>query len=1066
MLISDSIQKWCESLANDLKDLHVPDLSVCDQLIASDFLSEDDWEVLRKTKRGKSKIKRLIKILSKRDDPKAGFKALAKCIALHHKHLSATVQAALDKFPEDNINCTNYRQGEEHNEGLSAFEIQESYPGRRDGHRVPVQHDESASADLSSGKIKDANCVTLTKTHVENEISDSLQGDDNFSQRVGSNNEKVLNVEINNYCHCNLNKSKDSNCLQPSTDLEARLSNFNTYDDNYLQYEIHETHNNKFRTNEQNGIDNRIDIETIYKGRGIQCTEQESSVVNKTYGSNSETFVSHCSANESKRIHNSSISATKDNQNKDSTKRSDFIDGAMGFINLYKRPDNFGRNIKDSSIGEIDKENVRLGTRTTAGCISDGQNNTTETIDRNGHSPRLENKRLKHLIYHPQTNSKPKEGKQPELSAPNKTTEYNDYAGTDQDCRTQTDQTHISDDSAIEEVTLSTSFGSNDFQPERHAGDCFRYVDARPQYATGVDPKCCVQNRHEVCTNTFPGQSKPFEREHKSMGNNNSVRENTNSHKSRNLGQNVDIVKFAKTHPRALSQIDYIPSFVVDNSVYRTKSWAGPSTRSHIYDGFSSSSEDYTTTDLNYSDLNEAERELCDNLEHSGPITDIVDRLIQKEYLSSDDWCAINEIKVRHNQATYVAKRISNKIRDEGLQNFSKLLKNEPGLCKWLASKFRVPVENVHLTETPLTKEYKHEQRDEVISRDEPKLSGQGVDQIDGTEKLPYCSSKERKEVLALTLCGHENKSEKAVPRPENMCSPGITIDKHFQNVFDTLNTEFNKGTLPVTHLPSEPNVKCIVLYLKACDALYKTQTEDAERYIKLAEAAVGDTDCPMFMKGEIFTQKTWLCLRTNRLGMMERLLEEHEQFLLAHPNVWSHKAAGWFYFDYGRFYVRMMTVTKPPRPQRQTRSPANSKTAYEVYKEKAMRCLRKSVDYFAHSNSSDGPIGMGFAISLLASVELGCVTEFDYLNRGHVVENNVTEAVKLLQTVANLYDELPDILKTSYLLSKSDLCFRRKDFGRAKELVNECAVLSDRLSLQDELKECRKRLHLLNHFV
>ena len=1056
MLISDSLQKWCESLANDLKDLHVPDLSVCDQLIASDFLSEDDWEVVRKTKRGKSKIKRLIKILSKRDNPKAGFVALAKCIALHHEHLSATVQTALDRFPEADINCAGYRQGVEHNEDVSAFEIQQSYPGISDDQRVPVQHDESASVDLSSGKIKGANSDPLRRTPVENEISHTLK-EDNFppTSGFGEHKEEWLCADAENCDHSNANENKYSKFMQPSIVLEHYEDHFRFVDYNCLQTDVHNKHHNNKKE-----INSNTDFEIIFKGHGIQCTDQDSTVTNKTYDRNLETFVTYCLANDSKvRTHSDSISTTRDNHSKDLTERSDFIGGAMGFTYTTNTPEYVHRNLADSLIDEFNKENIKLDTGSLVAFNSD----TTEASHTNGPLSRLESKRIKHLIHHPLTNSKQKVEKQGKVSKPKRTSNNNYSLDTDKACSTLTDKSHPSEDSGINEVTRDL----NNSQPDNRNGNCLESIDATSKYVTSAESQYFVPDRHALCINKFPGQSKLCQHEYETMNSSNCVGQTKREQPiTRNQRQNVGKACFPQPHPRALSQIDCIPSFVVDNSVYRTKSWAGSSTRSHIYDGFSSNSEDYTTTDLNYSDLNEAERELCDNLEQSGSITDIVDRLIQEDYLSSDDWCAINEIKVRRNQATYVAKRISNKIHDEGLQNFSKLLKNQPGLCKWLASKFRVPVENVHLTETPLTKEYKHEQRDEVISRDEPKLSGQGVDQIDGTEKLPYCSSKERKEVLALALCGHENKSEKAVPRPENMCSPGITIDKHFQNVFDTLNTEFNKGTLPVTHLPSEPNVKCIVLYLKACDALYKTQTEDAERYIKLAEAALNDTDCPAFMKGEIFTQKTWLCLRTNRLGMMERLLEEHEQFLLAHPNVWSHKAAGWFYFDYGRFYVRMMSVTKPPRPQRQTRSPANSKTAYEVYKEKAIRCLRKSVDYFAHSDSSDGPIGMGFAISLLASVELGCVTEFDYLNRGHLVENNVSEAVKLLQTVANLYDELPDILKTSYLLSKSDLCFRRNEFGRAKELVNECAVLSDRLCLQDELKECRKRLRLLNHFV
>ena len=1057
----------------------MPDLSVCDRLIATDFLSEDDWEILHKTKRGKSKIKRLIKLLSKRDDPKSAFTALAKCIALHHEHLSGTVRAALDKFPAADVNCNVYRPGVEHNEGVSQL-VDE--PRTRDHRKEPVQHDETTVYHYSFCNADDPISKQSPSESVDNEINDRVKEDNNNVARTSSAsepNEDLLIVDNGNCVQTDLNENNTFELARLFGTVEHNEYLFSVYDEKCVQTDLNENRDNDFRKrnkteNNKNGdvLPDYGNIENIYKGLGIQCTNQDTVTTTISYDDEFKTLKTfHSDSDRNRGTQIVLIGLTKDSLHNEQAEGLDFFDGAMGFTNVYEPPNNSDSNPVDIDTDKVDVSNGK-DEFYQVDLVERNYNSHDETpgmIKRNGHSPRTqrpESKRLKYLHYHPQNKPASKEFKQPKSNSSN-TTMNDTYSNSSQTYNALT--THQTDENAKDEGSLSATHISIDKCSKIH-NNINELIETdvpkvHEQYAMCNESQHFVTHRHKLYIDNTP--DRPYTCANESTDNNAFVWQTQSEHKNtyENQRQNGDIVSLTPNHPRALSQIDYIPSSVVDKCINRAKSWAGTRTKSHIYDDISSCSEDYTTTDLNYSDLNEVERELCDNLEHSGSITDVVDRLIQEDYLSSDDWCAINEIKVKRNQATYVAKRISNKIRQEGSQSFSNMLKNQPKLRKWLESKFHEAVENAHFTDTPLVEECKHEHTNEFNSNDKDNSKAQSVDQIDGTGIVPYCRYHEMNDSSAVAICNDGKRSIKPISRPETLCPPGIAVDKHFQKVFDTLNTAFNKGALPVTFLPSDPNVKCIVLYLKACDALYKTQTEDAERYIELAEAAVNDTDSPMFMTGEIFTQKTWLCLRTNRLGMMERLLEEHEQFLLANPNIWSNKATGWFYFDFGRFYVRMMSVTKPSRHQMHKRSRAYSKTAYDVYKDKATRCLRKSIDHFSHSDSSDGPIGMGFAISLLASVELDCVTEFGYLNKG-VIENNVSESVKLLQTVANLYDEIPDILKTSYLLSKSDLCFRKNEISRAKELVKECVDLSDRLCLQDELRECKKRLRLLNHFT
>lgn len=982
-----------------MKDLYVTDLSVCDELISKGLLSDDDWTVLNKTKRNKSKVKRLISILCKTKNPKAAFYALSECTKTTHSHLTECIRQAAERIPSADINSNINVSGEKCDETVFQSGSDVSSQNFHQNRREAVEHYENVDNSNTQCELSNLNSKTVTEFNVFSQtcVKNQNEGCINTDKSDRFPVESSTNFTCDNN-HTNISLLGDETLHFQEEITKTPVEGIETVTNDSLTPDIlplDTAHSNS-------NVDNNCVV--INKGQKIQNSGQKQDNACVENGN-----LPPDASNGSSVVSDSKFPATFG------------FDDVDGFL-----PDS---HIKEANINLLD------------GAMGFSNN----LVDRKNA------KRLKHLRPHPNDS---------------------DLLGRTVEKKTERDGRNADNTFADEDGKNHKKLWSKS-QSEQFTS---RFDDTTNDKSASVH-NAYQSSQYNTCSEirqTLQTESPSIAESQSLVTYRQKVQIGIGSEwlqMSDGISRTTKDANLPLKSPRAFSQIDYCSASLMDKYINRIHSWAGARTKSHIYDDFTSSSEDYTTTDVSYSDLNDIERELRDTLEKSGAITDLVDCLIQEEYFSNDDWCAVNEIQVTGHQATYVAKRLSNKIRSDGCQSFTDLLKRQPRLKDWLSSKFES-----HINDGVIDKAG----RNCVILYEQNEGRNSDTDSSDVSNPLPRteidtgdCScTNSRKKCLDVAIFCQDRVKKKSCFSPSVLCPGEIVVDKHFQNVFDTLNTEFNNGALPVTKLPSDPNVKCIVLYLKACDALYKAQDEDAERYIKLAEAAINDSECPLFMRSEIFTQKTWLCLRTNRLGQMKKLLEENEQFLLANPNLWSNKAVGWFYFDYGRFNVRMMTVTKPTRIERRRNGKDKfsgakfcSRTAYDIYQEKAKKCLRKSIDYFAHSDSSDGPIGMGFSLSLLASIELQCVTEHSFLNKS-VGDSNISEAEKLLQTVEKLYDEIPDVLKASYLISKADLCFRKNKLPAAKEHVEECAALSEELSLDETVKESEIKRRLLSHFA
>ena len=1118
-------------MGNDLKDLHVPDLSVCDSLISKGFLSDDDCQVINKTKRNKSKVKRLISILSKSEDPRAAFYALSKCIERTHEHLVDCVRAAADRFPGIDINSNYHTSGVEHDEYSSLVAANASVNYLQGYLREPIQHDEREDDNIFVG-TKEFNNVTHSvcpKSDIEEIYSDKTYSKSLLHLNVNQNNESI---QVKNY------KLQSAGCVENTTDL-SNNNGVCVNPETLLPFQnvgVTSTSKNVFDGSEASSQTNSHanpffvgkHLPSFYKKLGIPCSDQETSIAKDT---KYLRMPNTCRVTDEFLLGNK-VQDTDYNKDlpKYSVQDGDDLDGDCsnndrvnvtgGCLDYVDGLCSYDNNTLIATGSDIDYEES-CGTGVVT-CNSEVVRNRTSTdlktnnsrikptrcLYKDGQFDRNPNEPQSDIILQDTVNIKSFSHLLNRTSQIRTACEASDDDGLVIGC----DDVEFSSAGSCpetlqtgrklkgkglyerENTERSEDVGAghlvNPFSSQNSVSTC--------QSDTGVvsDGVAGIKGLTPVFNNIITDRNKTEQisikisqhNPHQSLSHLTSnfeshdimpPRSNPSTDRSKLVSAtcilrdtNIQKVKGNATHSnmvlntmldrqRAMSQIDYCPDAVIDNTVSRVHSWTGTRTR-WLYDYLSSSSEDYTTTDVNLSDLNDVERELCDKLEQSGSITDIVDRLIQDEYFSNDDCTAVRELQVRRHQAIYVAKRISNISGGNRCETFSQLLENQPKLLDWLSAKFPNTFDDNSIPKTSSKQNSNEQTENKLDVTDDNQIHTEPKFRADNcSESCMACSANQTGACSDVALIRRESKPKVIYSKSDILCPAEIVVDRTFQKVFDALNSEFNKGTLPVTTLPKDPNTKCIVLYLKACDALYKAEYEDAERFIKLADAAVNDTVCPLFMRSEIFTQKTWLCLRTNRLGLMEKLLEENEQFLVANPNLWSNKAVGWFYFDYGRFNVTMMKITKPNRRQRRMNIKSNSMTAFEIYQDKAKKCLRKSIDYFLHSDSTDGPIGMGFSISLLASVELQCVSG-DVIH-SNVEEHVITDTEKLLREVANLFEEIPGVLKANFLLAKSDLCFRQKQIPEAKASIEESLTLSKELDLKEDLSEGLKRQKILN---
>ena len=1130
---SDPFKSWCESLGNALKDLHVPDLSVCDSLIAREFLSDDDCQVINKTKRNKSKIKRLISILSNSKDPRAAFYALSECIAKTHGHLVEQVRAAADRFPRSDINSNYRRSPVEHDETHTLGITNDCSHHPEVIYRGAVQHDEDThSVCIPERQALDSIAQTICSnreaslyyshqtnaksTYLDNVIENRDPDNHIHSSSLISN--KSDEHSSNDIFICSpVSENSSQSCIVPTTHYTGEYSDITT-DDKHQFHERSHTYSEGFST-ETSPRFLPTTASTSHTYDNVSDKSRSGSL-NDPY-----VFLTNSSQNTNNRISQNIPRPNSHVDNRNSMKRLDCVDEDW-LNNVPAIGNNECLDAVDGGINFNDKINESVeDSFTNSECGKSSTNSILKTpdginvIDRNsqfidnskedgnvafygayciqkvppvfdsffGDSPPqdsgitrkdYENDDLEKTRHTPsQDNMPPHSYKCSFISNSNCNQISNVQPLNYENSLFQTGKVkHNSGE--ISEVKTDMLF-SNAIPCQK--SETLSYVSPLPCDESPVFKKTpsmpnfesqnglsfqplFKQESHFYSISSIESHINDTRLDKFTLSNTDTNMNRTilrdrckQNQRSTNSKMSVDSMLSSQ---RALSQIDYCSSSVLDTPINRAQSWAAPRTRkSWLYSDMSSCSEDYTTTDINSSDLNEVELELCDKLENSGSITDVVDRLIQEEYFSNDDCNAIKDIQVKRHQAMYVAKRISSVIGDNRCKTFSQLLEYQPKLSEWLSLKFIDYDDCNHKTgiSTKNRSNSQTENRSYTSSYTQTQCETKCKMQISPDSCMRSSSSDSDDSIVT----DKEHNHNIVVKVSHALCPADVVVDKTFQKVFDALNNEFNKGTLPITTLPRESNTKCIVLYLKACDALYKAEYENAERFIKLADAAVNDTMCPLFMRSEIFTQKTWLCLRTNRLGLMENLLVENEQFLLANPNLWSNKAVGWFYYDYGRFYVTMVKISKPLQRCRRMKAIHRSVKAYEIYQERAKRCLRKSIDYFSQSNSSDGPIGMGFSLSLLASIELQCVSEETISDI--IDTTSIQEAEKLLKTVTTLFDDVPGILKATYLQSESDLYLRKGEITEAQATIEEGIALCKELDLKDDLKDSLHKQKLLN---
>lgn len=407
-------------------------------------------------------------------------------------------------------------------------------------------------------------------------------------------------------------------------------------------------------------------------------------------------------------------------------------------------------------------------------------------------------------------------------------------------------------------------------------------------------------------------------------------------------------------------------------------------------DMFRMSTESDLNTDASPSDLDESERELYEQLVNTGGYySGEIDSLIEKGELSNNDYIAIHCVAVIDKRSALMAKLMK---RNKRHLTFAKH-------CDVSEKK---QLSTFHLSDL-----------DFVDNRD-----------CISTESASYSFS---------TLPVPNRKSD-------------VYLDKFY----DHLNKELNNGTRHFETIRAGTDMQCFIYYMQACDNLYQGKHDDAEVQIDKMNNELKKSTNFDRCRGEVFTVMTWYCLNANKLGTMQSLLTENEQFITFFPHVWSKKAFGWFYFDYCRYYNRQLQLLNfNSHGRKYTRHDLQKE--HEHLRRRAISYAEKAIEYFQQSDSSDGPIGILFCKCAIIYCLLNCGEKLDSLPI-QCSEADIFRAATILKQIESQRQtsDFPPTVQTEYLQCMYMLCVRTSDYENALIYAQQCYDHSKHMEFVD----------------
>lgn len=293
------------------------------------------------------------------------------------------------------------------------------------------------------------------------------------------------------------------------------------------------------------------------------------------------------------------------------------------------------------------------------------------------------------------------------------------------------------------------------------------------------------------------------------------------------------------------------------------------------------------------------------------------------------------------------------------------------------------------------------------------------------------------------------------VKSPENVAKTDFDLFNHVMLLIDCFNNQFcpnitrlensfeeqlskhvnarNENIHKIQRGTDDEN--CFLECMRGCDYMYSGKIQLSQIHLKEAVRILPKTSCRNRLLCKLITYSTWLLLELDKLNEMQKLLEDGVTYLLKMKecNSCPLKSIGYHYFDYARFF--------------------NAKHKYD----KALEMAKTSLEYFQNDEEHRGKASHGkyFALAMIARMNLLCGVNFE---TRHLPMRDLQEAEESVRDIERM-GVLPAVERTSFLLLKADLLYRKGEIENAMALSKDCYQDAAKNKLTQEMKGAVARL-------
>lgn len=235
---------------------------------------------------------------------------------------------------------------------------------------------------------------------------------------------------------------------------------------------------------------------------------------------------------------------------------------------------------------------------------------------------------------------------------------------------------------------------------------------------------------------------------------------------------------------------------------------------------------------------------------------------------------------------------------------------------------------------------------------------------------------------------------------------------------------------------------ECFRQCMIGCQYIYSENFVKSDEHLKAAVRLISKASCRNRLLCKLITYSTWQLLETGKLDNMKKLLEDGESYMLKMKecNACPLKSIGYHYFDYARYYKRTHNCNE------------------------AMSMARKSLEFFELDEKYRGKPSHGkcFALSMIARLNLHCGENFETRDQKMI---DIKEAEECIVDFKS-FGKLPAVEKTSYLLVKTDLHYRKGEIEKAQRCARKCCHLAAQNRLKQELSQALIRIKELSKML